>query len=71
MKKLTLMLTALALTGGSLPAFAQQATPGEASAVSSYSPPRQKHVKKPKKKKMKHGASAAVTAEPAAPAASQ
>ena len=55
MKKLTLLLTAVSLVAGAQIAFAQ--TP--ASAVSSYSPPTQKHVKKAKKKKMKKAASAA------------
>ncbi|MCX4163963.1 MULTISPECIES: acid-shock protein [Paraburkholderia] len=58
MKKLTLLLTALSLAAGSSLALAQTATPAEASAVSSYSPPTQKHVKKAKKKKVKKGASA-------------
>jgi hypothetical protein len=65
MKKLTLMLTGLSLAFGASVALAQQpAAPAESSAVSSYSPPTQKHVKKPKKAKVKKGASAPM-AEPA------
>jgi hypothetical protein len=57
MKKLTLLLTAVSLVAGDSEALAQPAAPGSASAVSSYSPPTAKHVKKPKKQKMKKGAS--------------
>jgi hypothetical protein len=67
MKKLTLILAGLSLAAGTSVAFAQTAAPGGSSAVSSYSPPTQKHVKKPKKQKMKKGASSAAPA----PAASQ
>jgi hypothetical protein len=59
MKKLTLLLTAVSLAAG---ASMVQAQP--ASAVSSYSPPVQKHVKKPKK--AKKGASAPMAAPAAA-----
>jgi hypothetical protein len=63
MKKLTLMLTGLSLAFSASVALAQQpAAPAESSAVSSYSPPTQKHVKKPKKAKVKKGASAPMTA---------
>jgi hypothetical protein len=64
MKKLTLLLTAVSLAAGASMAQAQPA-----SAVSSYSPPVQKHVKKPKKQKVKKGASAPMAAP--ADAASQ
>jgi hypothetical protein len=57
-KKLTLMLTALALAASSLLAQSQPPSMNEASAVSSYSPPTEKHVKKPKKRKSKMGAPA-------------
>ena len=57
MKKLTLLLTAVSLATGASVALAQPAAPGGSSAVSSYSPPIQKHVKKPKKHKTKKGAS--------------
>jgi hypothetical protein len=60
MKKLTLLLTALSLAAGTTLAVAQPAAPTESSAVSSYSPPTQKHVKK--KKKPKKGASAPMAA---------
>jgi hypothetical protein len=63
MKKLTLMLTGFSLAVGASVALAQQpAAPAESSAVSSYSPPTQKHVKKAKKKKVKKGASAPAAA---------
>ena len=65
MKKLTLVLAGLSLAVGTSVAFAQTAAPAAGSAVSSYSAPTQKHVKKPKKHKMKKGASAPM-AEPAA-----
>ncbi|WP_133649959.1 acid-shock protein [Paraburkholderia flava] len=66
MKKLTLVLTALSLAAGSSLALAQPAAPNASSAVSSYSPPTQKHVKKAKKKKVKKGASAPAASAPAA-----
>lgn len=67
MKKLMLMLTAFGVAALAQPSFAQPAVHQEASSVSSYSAPTQKHVKKPKKKKEKKGAaSASSTAEPAA-----
>lgn len=69
MKKLTLLLTAVALAAGASVALAQPAAPNGSSAVSSYSPPTEKHVKKPKKQKMKKGASAPMAAP--ADAASQ
>jgi hypothetical protein len=69
MKKLTLLLTAVSLAVGASAALAQPAAPGGSSAVSSYSPPTEKHVKKPKKQKMKKGASAPMAAP--ADAASQ
>jgi len=69
MKKLTLLLTAVSLAAGASVALAQPAAPAGSSAVSSYSPPITKHVKKPKKTKMKQGASAPVAAP--ADAASQ
>ncbi|WP_296649785.1 acid-shock protein [Paraburkholderia sp.] len=59
MKKLTLMLTAFGVAALAQPSLAQPAAPQEASAVSSYSAPTVKHVKKPKKMKAKHGAAAA------------
>jgi len=65
MKKLTLVLAGLSLAFGATAVFAQAAAPAAGSAVSSYSPPTQKHVKKPTKHKMKKGASAPM-AEPAA-----
>jgi hypothetical protein len=54
MKKLTLLWIALSVAGGSSVAWAADpaATPGESSAVSSYSAPTETHHKKPKKKKM-------------------
>ncbi|WP_341315774.1 acid-shock protein [Paraburkholderia sp. IMGN_8] len=55
MKKLTLMLTALALAASAPLAQSQPPSRNEASAVSSYSPPVEKHVKKPKKWKSKKG----------------
>jgi hypothetical protein len=58
MKKLTLLLTAVSLAAGASAVLAQPA----ASEVSSYSPPTEKHVKKPKKQKMKKGASAPMAA---------
>jgi hypothetical protein len=64
MKKLTLVLAGVSLAVSTAAAFAQPAAPVVSSSVSSYSPPTQKHVKKPKKQKMKKGASA-----PMAPAA--
>jgi hypothetical protein len=64
MKKLTLLLTAVSLAAGASVVLAQPA-----SSVSSYSPPTQKHVKKPKKQKVKKGASAPAAAP--ADAASQ
>ncbi|RDK04134.1 acid-shock protein [Paraburkholderia lacunae] len=69
MKKLTLLLTAVSLAVGASAALAQTAAPAGSSAVSSYSPPVEKHVKKPKTKKMKKGASAPMAAS--ADAASQ
>jgi hypothetical protein len=66
MKKLTLVLAALSLAAGTSTAFAQPAAPTGGSAVSSYSPPTQKHVKKPKKQKAKKGASAPAAAPDAA-----
>ncbi|MGF6753107.1 acid-shock protein [Paraburkholderia sp. GAS42] len=70
MKKLTLMLTGLSLACGASVTLAQQpAAPAQSSAVSSYSPPTEKHVKKPKKAKVKKGASAPAAAP--ADAASQ
>ena len=69
MKKLTLLLTAVSLAAGASVALAQPAAPGGSSAVSSYSPPTEKHVKKPKKAKAKKGASAPAAAP--AEAASQ
>lgn len=65
MKKLTFVLAGVLLALGTSVAFAQTAAPDAGSAVSSYSPPTQKHVKKPKKQKMKKGASSAM-ATPAA-----
>ncbi|MEW6343254.1 MAG: acid-shock protein [Pseudomonadota bacterium] len=65
MKKLTFVLAGLSLALGTSVAFAQASAPVASSAVSSYSPPTQKHVKKPKKQKTKKGASSA-TAAPAA-----
>jgi hypothetical protein len=62
MKKLTLLLTAVSLAAGASVALAQPAAPAGSSAVSSYSPPVAKHVKKPKKSKTKKGASAPVAA---------
>lgn len=63
MKKLTLLLTGLSLAFCASMARAQQpAAPTEASAVSSYSAPTEKHVKKPKKAKQKKGASAPMAA---------
>jgi hypothetical protein len=62
MKKLTFVLAGLSLALGTSVAFAQTAAPTAGSAVSSYSPPTQKHVKKPKKQKMKKGASAPMAA---------
>jgi hypothetical protein len=64
MKKLTFILAGLSLAVGTSAAFAQTAAPVASSSVSSYSPPTQKHVKKPRKAKVKKGASA-----PATPAA--
>jgi hypothetical protein len=54
MKKLTLLWIALSVTGGASSARAEgpAVTPGESSAVSSYSAPTETHHKKPKKKKM-------------------
>jgi hypothetical protein len=63
MKKLTLILAGLSLAVGTSVAFAQAAAPASESKDSSYSPPTQKHVKKPKKSK---GASAPTTAPAAA-----
>jgi hypothetical protein len=54
-KKLMLVLTALALAASAPPAQSQPASINEASAVSSYSPQVEKHVKKPKKWKSKKG----------------
>ncbi|CAB3767944.1 acid-shock protein [Paraburkholderia humisilvae] len=53
MKKLSLILMAASLAVGTMPALAQ----GGSSSVSSYSPPTEQHVKKPKHKKAKKGAS--------------
>ncbi|MGA3249703.1 MAG: acid-shock protein, partial [Paraburkholderia sp.] len=58
MKKLTFILAGLSLAVGTSAAFAQTAAPAASSSVSSYSPPTQKHVKKPRKAKVKKGASA-------------
>jgi hypothetical protein len=58
MKKLSLMLMAVSLAAGTVPALAQ----GGSSPVSSYSPPTEQHVKKPKHKKPKNGASAPAAA---------
>ncbi|MET3230767.1 UNVERIFIED_ORG: hypothetical protein ABIC54_002961 [Burkholderia sp. 1263] len=69
MKKLTLLLTAVSLALDASAVLAQPAAPGGSSAVSSYSPPTVKHVKKPRKQKMKKGASAPAAAP--AEAASQ
>ncbi|WP_027793325.1 hypothetical protein [Paraburkholderia acidipaludis] len=67
MKKLMLILTAFGVAALAQPSFAQPASHPEASAVSSYSAPTEKHVKKPKKKKAKKGAASATsTAAPAA-----
>jgi len=66
MKKLTLLLTAVSMAVGASAALAQTAAPGGSSAVSSYSPPTVKHVKKPKKQKTKKGASAPAVAPEAA-----
>jgi hypothetical protein len=57
MKKLSLMWMAVSLAAAAAPAFAQ----GGASSASSYSPPTQQHVKKPKHK-AKQGASAPTAA---------
>lgn len=54
-KKLMLMLTALALAASAPLAHSQPPSMNEASAVSSYSPPVEKHEKKPKKRKSKKG----------------
>jgi hypothetical protein len=64
MKNLTLLLTGLSLAFGASVARAQQPTaPTEASTVSSYSAPTEKHVKKPKSAKQpKKGASAPMAA---------
>ncbi|MBW0450231.1 acid-shock protein [bacterium M00.F.Ca.ET.228.01.1.1] len=66
MKKLTLVLTAVSLALGASATLAQTAAPAGSSSVSSYSPPTTKHVKKPKKQKMKKGASAPAVAPEAA-----
>ena len=66
MKKLVLLLTAVSLAAGASAALAQTAAPGGSRAVSSYSPPTVKHVKKPKKQKMKKGESAPAAAPAAA-----
>jgi hypothetical protein len=58
MKKLTLLLTAVSLAAGASVALAQPAAPGGSSAVSTYSPPTEAHVKKPKKQKQKKGEAA-------------
>ena len=73
MKKLMLMLTAFGVAALSQPSFAQQpaAVHQEASDVSSYSAPTQKHVKKPKKQKAKKGAASEASAAAPAAAASQ
>jgi len=62
MKKLMLMLTAFGVAALAQPSFAQPAAPQEASAVSSYSAPTEKHVKKPKKHQLKKGAASAAAA---------
>jgi hypothetical protein len=62
MKKLTLMLTALSLAAIAPLSEAQPQAPGGSSAVSSYSPPTVKHVKKPKKKKSTNGETAPAAA---------
>lgn len=62
MKKLTLLLTGLSLAFGASMARAQPPAPTEASAVSSYSAPTEKHVKKPKKAQKKKGDSAPMAA---------
>lgn len=51
MKKLVLMLAAVGVGALAQPSFAQPAAPQESSAVSPYSPPTVKHVKKPKSAK--------------------
>ncbi|MCC8392149.1 acid-shock protein [Paraburkholderia sp. MMS20-SJTR3] len=66
MKKLTLLLTAVSLAAGASVALAQPAAPGASSEVSSYSPPTEKHVKKPKKHKTKKGETAPAAAPEAA-----
>lgn len=48
MKKLVLMLAAIGVGACVQPSFAQPATPQQSQAVSSYSAPTEKHVKKPK-----------------------
>jgi hypothetical protein len=59
MKKLMLMLTAFGVAALAQPSFAQPAAPQQASPVSSYSAPTEKHVKKPKKPKVKKSAASA------------
>ncbi|MBV8627768.1 MAG: acid-shock protein [Paraburkholderia sp.] len=65
MKKLTLWLTGLTLACGATVALAQPAAPTDASPVSSYSAPTEKHVKKPKKAKTPRKGASAPTAAPA------
>jgi hypothetical protein len=62
MKKLMLLVTAFGVAAFAQSSFAQPAAPHESSAVSSYSAPTEKHVKKPKMKKAKNGASSAAAA---------
>ncbi|WP_233861961.1 acid-shock protein [Paraburkholderia adhaesiva] len=62
MKKLMLMVTALGVAALAQPSFAQAVAPQESSAVSSYSAPTEKHVKKPKVKKAKKDAASTAAA---------
>ncbi|RQH04705.1 acid-shock protein [Paraburkholderia dinghuensis] len=62
MKKLMLIVTAVGVAALAQPSFAQPVAPQESSAVSSYSAPTEKHVKKPKMKKAKKDAASAATA---------
>ena len=58
MNKPTLILTGLSLVVGASVALGQPAAPVVSSSVSSYSPPTEKHVKKPRKPKANKSASA-------------
>lgn len=58
MSKLPKILTGLSLALGVSVAQGQPAAPVASSAVSLYSPPTQKHVKKPRKPKINKAASA-------------